>query len=235
MVKPQLKLQFAFFYPFIYPLLRLISPNCLWTGNRSRKEIALTIDDGPHPQYTLELLDVLDKYGIKASFFWLGVCVERHPEVAREVYRRGHWIGIHGYQHLSFTQFKQAEFEQSLEQTKTAIHNVCGLAGDRLQYVRPPNGFFTWETLRLLTEWGYRTVMWSVVPEDWVEPGADIVASRVLRQTKQGSIIVLHDGYFGGCNVAASVDQIVPELLRRGYEFVSIDRLWKEAKGEAQV
>ncbi|MEB3886637.1 polysaccharide deacetylase family protein [Lyngbya sp. CCY1209] len=234
MLKPRIKLQFAFFYPLLYPLLRLISPNSLWTGNRSRKEIALTIDDGPHPRYTLELLDVLDKYGIKASFFWLGVSVDRHPEVAREVYRRGHFIGIHGYQHLSFTRLRKEELKQTLERTKETIHKTCGIDQKTLQYVRPPNGFFTWKTLGLLAEWGYRTVMWSVVPEDWVEPGVDAVVSRVLRQTKNGAIVVLHDGYFGGCDVAASVDKIVPELLRRGYNFVSIDEFWKQVKVKRQ-
>lgn len=80
-IKPQL----AFLYPVLHPLLKFSFPNCLWSGNLSKPQIALTIDDGPHPQYTWELLEVLDYYQIKASFFWLGILVEKYPNLAQEV------------------------------------------------------------------------------------------------------------------------------------------------------
>jgi peptidoglycan/xylan/chitin deacetylase (PgdA/CDA1 family) len=71
--------------------------------------------------------------------------------------------------------------------------------------------------------------MWSVVPEDWVRPGVKKVISRVVQQTENGSIIVLHDGYCGGEDVAASADKIIPLLLYKGYKFVTVDRLWQQA------
>lgn len=230
MAKSPIKLQFAFFYPLLYPLLKLSFPNCLWSGNSSKPQIALTVDDGPHPQYTLELLKVLDQYNIKASFFWLGISVEKYPDVAKAVHERGHWIGIHGYEHKSFIELSETQLKSGLDKTKKVICNTCNLPENQLVYVRPPNGLFTGKTLQLLQDWNYRTVMWSVVPEDWVEPGIEVVSDRILQQTKNGAIIVLHDGYFGGCNVTETSAIVIPELLKQGYEFVSIDQLWMGQK-----
>jgi peptidoglycan/xylan/chitin deacetylase (PgdA/CDA1 family) len=219
-------LQFAPLYPFIYRVLKPSFPNCLWIGNIGCKKIALTFDDGPHPQYTPQLLAVLDYYKIPASFFWLGVCVERAPQVASEVYSRNHWIGLHGYDHRNFPMLSPAELKDSLEKTQAAIQNACGIAAELVRDVRPPNGFFTPNTLKLLLQWNYRPVMWSVVPEDWVRPGVNTVIQRVLNQTQNGSIIVLHDGYCGGQDVAETAAALIPKLLQQGYEFVTIESLW---------
>ncbi len=192
----------------------------------TKKAIALTFDDGPHPQYTPELLQVLDCYKIPASFFWLGVCVDRAPEVARNVSGRGHGIGLHGYHHRSFPLLKPAELKQSLAKTQKAIAKACEIEPDTIRDVRPPNGLFTPQTLNFLHQWNYRPVMWSVVPEDWERPGISTVVQRVLRQVENGSIIVLHDGYCGGQDVAQTTAQLVPLLLQQGYDFVTIEQLW---------
>jgi peptidoglycan/xylan/chitin deacetylase (PgdA/CDA1 family) len=224
-------MQFAPLYPLIHQFLKPTFPNCLWAGSLETKTVALTFDDGPHPQYTPKLLEVLDQYQIPASFFWLGTCVDRSPEVAQAVWQRGHWLGLHGYRHRSFTQLSTLGLRQSLIQTQTAIAQACRLDLDEVQQhirdVRPPNGFFTPQTLRLLEQWNYRPVMWSVVPEDWVRPGIDTVVQRVLQQTQNGSLIVLHDGYCGGEDVAETAAQLIPELLAQGYTFVTVDHFWQ--------
>lgn len=221
-------MQFAPLYPILYKILQPAFPRCLWTGSNNSKAIALTFDDGPHPQYTPELLRVLDEYHIPASFFWLGVCVDRAPGVAQEVYKRGHWIGLHGYNHRSFPLLKPDELKQSLAKTQNAIANACQVPPETLRDVRPPNGLFTPQTLSLLHQWNYRPVMWSVVPEDWERPGVSTVVQRVLRQIKNGSLIVLHDGNCGGQDVAQTTAQLVPQLLQQGYCFVSINQLWQQ-------
>lgn len=219
-------MQFAPLYPILYKILKPCFPNCLWSGSRQKKAIALSFDDGPHPQYTPELLQVLDHYQIPASFFWLGVCVSRAPEVARLAASRGHWIGLHGYEHRSFVFLTPDELKQSLAKTQLAIAEACRIAPDAVRDVRPPNGLFTPKTINLLAQWNYRPVMWSVVPEDWERPGVSIVRQRVLKQVENGSLIVLHDGYSGGQDVAQTVAQLIPQLLEQGYEFVTIDQLW---------
>lgn len=225
-------MQFAPLYPLIYRVLQPTFPRCLWTGDRCVKEVALTFDDGPDPRYTPQLLEVLDRYGIKASFFWLGVCVERSPETAQAICQQGHWIGLHGYTHRMFNTLSPLELYESLEKTKTLIAQTCGLSPQTLRDVRPPNGVFTPQILRWLHDWNYRPVMWSVVPEDWLCPGVSIVVQRVLQQVEQGSVIVLHDGACGGADVAATVEQLIPALLQRGYQFVTIDQLWQFRSSE---
>ncbi|MHC5833888.1 MAG: polysaccharide deacetylase family protein, partial [Nostoc sp.] len=88
-----------------------------------------------------------------ASFFWLGVCVNRSPSIAKAVSDRGHWIGLHGYDHRSFPMLSPNDLKDSLEKTQAAIYNACNLQPEQLRDVRPPNGLFTPATLKLLFQW----------------------------------------------------------------------------------
>ena len=223
-------MQLAPFLPILYRILEPTFPSCLWAGNPNSKVIALTFDDGPHPHYTPQLLKVLDQYSIPASFFWLGACVNYSPAVAKAVYERGHWIGLHGYDHRSFPMLTPAELKESLQKTQDAIAQAGCLSPTTIRDVRPPNGLFTPHTLDLLHQWHYRSVMWSVVPEDWVRPGIAVVLQRVLQQVQNGSLIVLHDGACGGQDVAVITAQLIPQLLRQGYRFVTVDTLWQQAQ-----
>lgn len=221
-------MQFAPLYPWLYKILRPTFPSCLWSGSSEVPQVALTFDDGPHPQYTPALLEVLDRHQVRASFFWLGANVARYPAVARQVAARSHYIGLHGYTHRSFPRLKPQELRQSLAQTQDIIENTCGIERSRLIDVRPPNGLFTPQTLKLLQQWQYRPVMWTVVPEDWVCPGVDTVIQRVLEQVQNGSLIVLHDGVCGGGDVAVTVELLIPLLQKRGYEFVTVEQFWRD-------
>lgn len=224
-------MQLAPLFPLLHPLLASAFPKALWTGDCQRPEIALTFDDGPHPQYTPALLEVLQHYQIPASFFWLGACVQRSPTVARSVFEQGHWLGLHGFDHRSFPTLSTPELKTSLERTQQVIAQACGLPPQQVRDVRPPNGLFTPQILKQLAQWNYRPVMWSVVPEDWVCPGVSVVVRRVLQQTRNGSIIVLHDGSCGGQAIVETVAQIIPALLARQYQFVTLDRFWLPSSG----
>lgn len=226
---------FAPVFPLLYQALKPLFPGCLWSGDEQCPEIALTFDDGPHPHNTPNLLETLARYGVTASFFWLGACVQRSPAIARAVYEQGHWIGLHGYDHRSFPLLSDSELRQTLVATQAEITLACGLPPTAVCDVRPPNGLFTPHTLSLLRQWQYRSVMWSVVPEDWVRPGVTTVIQRILQQVKNGSIIVLHDGHDGGADVAETVAQLLPLLLAQGYRFATIDQLWQGQVGQNRV
>ncbi|BAZ32397.1 polysaccharide deacetylase [Cylindrospermum sp. NIES-4074] len=223
-------MQLAPLFPIVYRILQPSFPNCLWGGDENNKAIALTFDDGPHPLYTPQVLAVLERYNITASFFWLGACVNHSPDVAKAVSDKGHWIGLHGYDHRSFPMLSPTDLKHSLEKTQAAIYSACNLQPEQVRDVRPPNGFFTPTTLKLFLQWNYRPVMWSVVPEDWVRPGVSTVVQRVLQQVKNGSLIVLHDGVCGGQDVAETIHILIPQLLQQGYQFVTVDTLWQQTK-----
>ena len=218
---------FAPAYPLLYQVLKPLFPNCLWSGNEAHRTIALTFDDGPHPLYTPQLLEQLERYNVTTSFFWLGACVHRSPAIARAVSTQGHWIGLHGYDHRSFPLLSESALKQTLIATQAEITLACKLPPSVVRDVRPPNGLFTPRTLALLQQWQYRPVMWSVVPEDWVKPGVTTVVQRIMQQVKNGSMIVLHDGYHGGADVAETVAQLIPLLLAKNYRFVTINALWQ--------
>lgn len=228
-------MQLAPFLPFVYQVLKPTFPKCLWSGDETSPTIALTFDDGPHPHYTSQLLEVLDRYQIKASFFWLGACVDRNPSLAKDIYQRGHWVGLHGYDHRSFPFLTPEELQQSLLSTQIAIANACQLDRDLICDIRPPNGLFTPQTLQLFKEGNYRPVMWSVVPEDWVRPGISLVVDRVMAQVCNGSLIVLHDGICGGQDVAAIAADLIPRLLQKGYRFVTVDDFWQQKSLSRQI
>ncbi|MGD2181824.1 polysaccharide deacetylase family protein [Lusitaniella coriacea] len=228
-------MQFAPLYPLLYRLLKPAFPGCLWTGSRDRPRIALTFDDGPHPTYTPQLLKILDFYQISASFFLLGTCVEKYPDLAKDVARRGHWIGLHGYYHHSFPLLSPPELRDSLQKNQRAIASACQIDPHNLRDVRPPNGLFVPQTLQHIHQWNYRPVMWSVVPEDWVRPGISTVVGRVLSQVKNGSLIVLHDGKCGGQDVAQTAEMLIPQLLERGYQFTTIDEFQRDRSEEKNV
>jgi peptidoglycan/xylan/chitin deacetylase (PgdA/CDA1 family) len=227
-------MQLAPLYPIVYRILQPTFKSCLWAGKGDEPAIALTFDDGPHPVYTPQLLEVLDRYEIPASFFWLGACVNRAPEVAKAVCDRGHWIGLHGYDHRMFPTLTPAELKQSLEKTQAAIAMACQInlqdVRASIRDVRPPNGVFTPQTLNWLHQWHYRPVMWSVVPEDWVRPGVSVVVQRVLGQVRNGSLIVLHDGACGGQDVAQTTAQIIDKLIQQGFKFVTVEQLWQQSQ-----
>ena len=227
-------MQFAPIYPILYPILKKAFPECLWSGGGNSPAIALTFDDGPHRDYTPQLLQVLDHYNVTANFFLLGTCVKQNPNLVREIYQRGHWIGLHGYHHYSFPFLNKDTLKQSLIQTQEEIGVVlediphCQLKAKQIIDVRPPNGLFTPKILKQLQQWHYRPVMWSVVPEDWVQPGIAIVRKRVLANVHNGALIVLHDGYYGGQDVAQITSTLIPQLRQQGYYFVTIKELWQQ-------
>ncbi len=213
--------------PWVYRVLKPTFPQCLWSGEPGKRQVALTFDDGPHPRYTPALLEVLQRYGVVASFFWLGVQVQRYPEIAQAVYQQGHWLGIHGYEHVNFVKLSRAELYKSLQKTQQAIAAACQIDPHRVVDVRPPNGLFAPHTLERLQQWHYRPVMWSVVPVDWEQPGVSVVLQRILQQVEDGSVIVLHDGAFGGQYVAEITDRLVGTLLQQGYELATVEQLWR--------
>lgn len=208
-------------YVTIHPILKRIFPGCLW-DLKGESALALTFDDGPHPLYTPQLLAVLKQWDLKASFFVLGERAEQYPHLVAEIAAQGHHIGIHGFRHYSFTRLSIPDLKASLRKTQQVIAAACHGHPDHYRDVRPPNGIFVPQTLTCLQQWGYRTVMWSIVPEDWVTPPIPMVVSRILKQVYPGAMIVLHDGYYGGSQVAETVQSLIPSLIQRGFTFTTL-------------
>jgi peptidoglycan/xylan/chitin deacetylase (PgdA/CDA1 family) len=202
-------------------------PEMLWHGDESRCEIALTLDDGPHPRDTPPVLEALARHDIQASFFLIGKAVEDYPALVAEIHRNGHQTGIHCYRHRPFPFEAPATLQTQLERTARAIAQISGLPVDRIRDLRPPYGWFDRRTLIRLLEWGYRLVMWNNIPPHWMQP-LPWTIQQTLEQVHPGSVIVLHDGHGHGANVAKIVDVIVPRLKDQGYQFVTVENMQRK-------
>lgn len=207
-----------------YRAMQRKHPDILWFGDESRREIAITFDDGPHPKDTPQVLEKLTKHNIQATFFLVGRYVEQYPVLVKQIHQSGHQLGIHGFRHRPFPLEKPSTLQIQLERTRNTIANVCGISPETIKDLRPPYGTFTSTTARRLTEWGYQLVLWNNMPPHWMQPVSWTI-SQILDQVHHGSILVLHDGHGHGTKVVQILDIIIPKLRTQGYNFVTIEQI----------
>jgi peptidoglycan/xylan/chitin deacetylase (PgdA/CDA1 family) len=207
-----------------YRTMQRRHPGVLYYGDASRREIALTFDDGPHPRDTPQVLDVLARHNIHATFFLVGQSVERYPHLVKQIYQAGHQLALHCYRHLPFPLENPVTLYEHLERTRNVTAGVCDIAPETLHNIRPPYGIFTTKTMSLLTRWNFRLVMWSSIPPHWMQP-VDRTIKQVFNEVVPGSVIVLHDGHGHGRKVASIVDTIVPRLKGMGFDFSKVENM----------
>lgn len=153
--------------------------------------VALTFDDGPHPQHTPRVLDILREKGVRATFFLIGGHVERHPDLARRIVAEGHAVGMHTYSHYGHDRLTLERMKQDMAKTSAAFKAVLGSAPD---IFRPPYGRLSWAELRYCMGCGIRTVMWDSNPQDYRKDGEDALRTRInALDLRGGNIILLHD------------------------------------------
>lgn len=182
--------------------------------------IALTFDDGPHPQNTPRLLDMLRARNVKATFYVIGRSVDIYPQVVRRTVAEGHEIGNHSYTHRLLSKLGDEELRQEMARCRDAVGRAAGV---QPRTMRPPYGGLLQRQRELVhSEYGYPTILWSCDPLDWKRPGASVVASRILAGTSAGGIVLAHDLH------AQTVDAMpatLDGLLRRGFKFVTVSQL----------
>lgn len=190
--------------------IRRLYPRACWRMNASEKSVYLTFDDGPIPEVTPWVLEVLDKYHIKATFFMVGDNVRKHPDEYKMVVERGHRIGNHTYNHLK-------GYEELTERYIANIDKAdCYLSTDLF---RPPHGLMRMDQYRALSE-RYRIIMWDLVTRDY---NPNLNGRQILRKVKQyarnGSIITFHDSLRSVHNLHYALPRAIEWLMQEGYEF----------------
>ncbi len=183
---------------------------------REHPKVAITFDDGPSKKYTEILLDGLKEHGVKATFFLTGQEILKNKDVVKRMSEEGHLVGNHTYSHVDLKRTNYNMAKEEIEKTNACIKQVTG---KNPKYIRPPYG--DWDE-RLMLETDMSIVLWSVDPEDWKDQNASIVANRVIKDTQPGDIILLHDIFKSSVDAAFI---IINELKKRGYEFVTIDKI----------
>ena len=185
------------------------------TGN---KVIALTFDDGPGP-YTAHLLDILDQYGAKATFFLIGSKVSGQSSVVRSIQARGHQLGNHSWSHPELPKLSVDQIAGEIDRTNEAIRQATGV---KPSILRPPYGAVNGVVLEQLRLRNMSSILWSVDTRDWADRNSQIVCSRAVAGARPGAVILMHDIHQTSVN---AVPCILSSLKQQGYSFVTIQRL----------
>lgn len=191
----------------------------LWSGPRSERVAALTFDDGPHPDFTPQLLAILRRYRVEATFFVVGEMAEKVPELIHEERAAGHVIGNHTYHHVNLTKIPLDEIPIEWQACQDVVKAVTG---ETMRFCRPPGGDYDKDVIEAAMLLGLTTVLWTDDPGDYADPGDKVIETRVLDSVGNGAIILLHDG------VQQTVDvlpQIIERLRARGFRFVTVEEL----------
>lgn len=183
--------------------------------------IALTFDDGPHPKYTEEILDILAEYNVKATFFVIGENVAAYPELVEREMAEGHEIGNHTQTH-PIGSSSEEKLEKEVLLCESAIDEVL----DRRPYLfRPPGGVLNETIMGIARRHHYDVVLWSIDTRDWAHTPSDKIVSGVMKNIDGGDIILMHDFISKDSPTPEALRILIPKLLEEGYQFVTVSEL----------
>ena len=193
-------------------------------NQEASKKIALTFDDGPHPRFTEKILNVLEKYDIKATFFVIGVNIENYPAPLKRIVQSGHEIGNHSYTHANQKALSEENIRCEIEKCENLIYESVGV---KAKLFRPPQGQYGEGVEKIAREKGCSIILWSIDTKDWEHNPAKSIEELILSSIGCGDIILMHDYTSGKNSACEALEMIIPELLSKGYEFVTVSELLK--------
>jgi peptidoglycan/xylan/chitin deacetylase (PgdA/CDA1 family) len=190
--------------------------------SNKEKVIALTIDDGPWPKTTAEMLDILKRNNVKATFFWVGSALQENPEIAKRVVAEGHAIGNHTWHHW-YRKMDEATAKSEIEKTNELIYKTTGV---KTSFFRPPGGYLNNGLAAYAKSQKNSVVMWSVTSAD-TDPRAkyQVFVKNVIRDAKPGAIVLMHDGGGNRYRTVKALPEIISGLKQQGYRFVTVPEL----------
>lgn len=180
--------------------------------------VALTFDDGPHPKYTLKILDALEKYKGRATFFVLGSRAEKYKNVIKSIDKNGNQIGNHTYDHKELTKLKSSQIINEITKTSDILN---GIIGSRPDTVRPTYGSIN-NSVKLNA--GAPLILWSIDTRDWKTRNKQMIINEVKGKVKDGDIVLMHDIY---STTADAAEVVIKDLSSKGYQLVTVNELYK--------
>ncbi|WP_145939642.1 polysaccharide deacetylase family protein [Paenibacillus glacialis] len=196
----------------------------VWEVPTQKKVIALTFDDGPDYTKTPEILSLLKKYQAKATFFVVGNRVEKFPQLVKQASLEGHEIGNHSFDHPSFQNIPRTKLLNELTRTQEAIYKATG---QKPTLFRPPGGSYNESAVNICKDNQLLMILWSWDQDtkDWTSPGVNKIVNKVLNNVDNGDIVLMHDYVHNSIQTVDALKIILPELIKRGYSFVTVSDL----------
>lgn len=196
-------------------LIRYLYPSAIWRMDKDERAVYLTFDDGPIPRVTPWVLDILDRYGIKATFFMVGDNIRKHPDEFRMVVERGHRIGNHTFNHIRGLSYNINSY---LENTDKACRMMMNT-----NLFRPPHGYMSPKQYAELKK-RYKIIMWDLVTRDYNRKfNGEQILQKVKKYVRNGSIITFHDSLKSEENIRYALPKAIEWLMEQGYEFKVFD------------
>ncbi|MEV0440138.1 bifunctional polysaccharide deacetylase/glycosyltransferase family 2 protein [Streptomyces spectabilis] len=203
------------------------------------RRIVLTFDDGPDPEWTPKVLDVLAEHDAHGVFFVTGTMASRHPGLVARMVREGHEIGLHTFNHPDLSYQSKGRIDRELSQNQLAL---AGAAGIRTSLFRPPYSSFadamdntSWPVARHIGSRGYLTVVNDTDSEDWKHPGVAEIIRRATPADGKGAIVLMHDSGGDRSQTVAALSRFLPTLKQQGYEFTNLTRALDAPSAHARV
>lgn len=191
-------------------IVKFLWKDVVWRMNPAEKVIYLTFDDGPNPQITPQVLDILDEHGVKATFFCVGDNVRKYPDTFSEVTSRGHAVGNHTFNHIKGFKFSTADYVANVQKASEYIES---------RILRPPHGQIKFSQVRALKK-NYKIIMWDLITFDYDKNVTPEQISRIVKkQTRNGSIVVFHDSLKAERNVLNVLPVALNFWKNQGYDF----------------
>ena len=187
----------------------------------------MTFDDGPHPKYTKEILEILAEYNVKATFFVVGENAKAHPELIHAQLQGGHEIGNHTYSHKRPAKQTKEEFLADMNACNEVLTSITNTP---IRLFRPPEGVCNDDVKRACGEKGLSIVLWSIDTRDWAHTPPCEICKNVKQNVRDGSIILLHDFIGKNSPTPEALRQMIPMLLKLGYELVTVSQLLEGAE-----
>jgi len=184
--------------------------------------MALTFDDGPSATSTPQIMDIFSQHGARCTFFVLGALVGRHKQLVERMELEGHEVAIHSWWHANYTRLSTGAIASDLARCRAALDPIVQRP---VRWMRPPYGAINARVRGAINDAGYHVAMWSIDPRDWQTPGSSVIASRILSNARDGAVVVLHDGGGNRAGTVAAMRTVVPALIERGYELVTMSEL----------
>ena len=184
------------------------------------KAIALTFDDGPWPTTTIQILDILKKNNIKATFFWVGRYLQTYPELGKQVVAAGHAIGNHTWNH-QYIKYNEDGAAREIDRTSSLIEELTGV---KTSIFRPPGGIVNNGLAAYAQKKNYAVVLWSADSLDWRTPTESLM-DNVMKQANSGGIVLMHDGGGNRSRTVQALPDIIARLRKEGYKFVTVPEL----------
>ena len=191
----------------------------IYSVETNEKKVAITFDAAWTNQDTQQLVDILNKHNAKATFFIVGDWAEKFPESVKAFYDAGHTIANHSDTHKAFSKCSRNEIKEEIENCNKKLETITG---QKVTLIRAPSGDYTTQSIEVAKDLGMHTIQWDCDSLDYTKISVDEIVNRVVKGTKNGSIILFHNGVE---NTAPALDRILTELEKQGYSFVSVDDL----------